>query len=488
MNFLERKQGNNLGVVKAPKFDPFNRYSNNGSGFFGFKKDRHTIIPGVTPYEEMRLKKVKDYVEKKTGKECTLSQELINDIYSMYVNDEVKRRPKGKNNSVRHKVLDKVYNSLTKVVTKDSPLFTQMLTRELSLALQKIDDSVREQQKQNGQNETGIEDSGENEGDSQEGEGDGNGDSKNDNNSDGDPNQNQDSNSNGSSKQSGGNINEDIIDKTLEKNKSKIQKAMDNASDKIKDMEDQLGKEATKDLAESDPDFLDKIDKLKNTLKNVSINKENVKKILEKILNESQNYFSTKFKRVEESLFDCEECEDLFGLEFLHPIFKNSQLMDVGNEHRIYKGKIDLYLDCSGSMGSSEKFEGEYIKMLDLVKGIAMVLFRMGMIENLYFFDNNLYQIKNINEITILSFYRSGGTNFERVISKIKENGNNSVIITDGEDYCSTYDKRVFWIGVGGTRFQGSSYGENAFKAYRENRQCVTYNSNSSKFDYCKKN
>ena len=65
---------------------------------------------------------------------------------------------------------------------------------------------------------------------------------------------------------------------------------------------------------------------------------------------------------------------------------------------------------------------------------------------------------------------------------KVKENGNNSVVITDGFDACNDYDKKVFWIGVGGTTFDRSD----AFKSYRSNKQCVAYNSVTSKFDYCK--
>ena len=148
------------------------------------------------------------------------------------------------------------------------------------------------------------------------------------------------------------------------------------------------------------------------------------------------------------------------------------------------KGKIDLYLDCSGSMSSQRSFEGSSLRMIDLVKGIAMVLYRMGMIENLYFFDGSLYKIDNINEISILSFSRSGGTDFNNVVNQIKKHGNNSVIITDGYDSCEEYTDKAFWIGVGGTEF--SSY-HDAFGKYREARQCVAYDSQTSKFEYCSK-
>lgn len=480
MSFFNRKSGSKGGSVKSPTYDPYNRYQNTGDGMFGFRKDKHVIMPGVTSYEERRLEKVKDYVAKETGKECTLSQELINDVYSIYVNEDVKRRPEADNNQIRHKVLDKVYDSLTKVVTVDSPLYTQILTRELALALQIVDDEIKEEQEKNGSGDGG-EDGDPNGLESSMGSGDGEGDGE-----EGSEQKDQEP-TQGSSKESGSSNRkslEDLVDKALDNATDKIEKAKDKADEKIKDLEDQLGKEAMKDLMNQDPEFLEKIDELKDALSRVTINKDSIRKVMEKILNESMNYFSSKFKRVEESLFDCEECEDLFGLEFLHPIFKNAEIMNVGNETRIYKGKMDLYIDCSGSMGSNEYFEGTSIRMIDLAKGIAMVLFRMGMIENLYFFDGALYKIDNINEITILSFSKSGGTNFNKVISKIKENGNNSVIITDGYDGCREHTKQAFWIGIGGTQFERSG---DAFDHYRAGKQCVAYNSETSMFDYCKK-
>jgi len=376
-------------------------------------------------------------------------------------------------------VLDKVYDSLTKIVTVDSPLYTQILTRELALALQIVDDEIREEQQQNGSGDgsEGLESKMDpNQKDDGEGKGEGQG-----NDSPGDP-------STGASKESGSSNRssvEDMIDKILDENTKRIENAKNSADDKIKDLESQLGKEAMKDLMNNDPEFLEKIEELKGRLNNVSINKDSIRKVLEKILNESMNYFSTKFKRVEESLFDCEECEDLFGLEFLHPVFKNAEIMSAGNESRIYKGKIDLYLDCSGSMTSEECFEGANIRMIDLAKGIAMVLHRMGMIENLYFFDGSLYKIDNVNEVTILSFSKSGGTNFNKVVEMIKLNGNNSVIITDGYDNCNTYSKQAFWIGIGGTTFD-SGYSDTSFDQYRSAGQCVAYDSNTSKFNYCK--
>jgi hypothetical protein len=278
---------------------------------------------------------------------------------------------------------------------------------------------------------------------------------------------------------------DDIADKVLDKaqNEQQLEQAMNNADKIMKDLTEKLGEAALADLAENDADFLNSIEKIKGALDRVAINKESIKQVLVKILDESQNYFSQKFHTVEETLFEAEQFDDIFGLEFLHPIFRNAELLSPGNATRIYKGKLDLYLDCSGSMGSYENFEGTNIRMIDLVKGIAMVLYRMNMIDKLYFFDTQIYEIKNINEFTILGFDRSGGTNFNNVTKQCASNGRNSVVITDGEDSVENYLKNIFWVGVGGTNFSGWG-GEGAFKTYKGMRQCVTYNSGANRFDY----
>lgn len=476
MKFLERKKGESKsGGFKAPANDFFGRFRNSQEGIFGFRKDKHVVIPGVTHYEEERLRNVIDYVAKKTDKPCTLSQELINDIYSIYVNEDVKRRPENKGNSIRHKVLDSVHDSLTKIVTVDSPLYTQILTRELALVLQKVDDEINDKQEQNGEGNDGKDGGLE----SVVSDGSGNGDKDGQDDSKDSSSQSDGSSNSDNSKRS---VTNKQIDDALDNAKKDIENAKKKADDKINDLEEKLGTEALKNLSDKSPDFLDEIDELKELLSRISISKESIKKVLSKILNESMNYFSPKFKTVEESLFDCEECEDLFGLEFLHPIFKNAEIMSVGNETRIYKGKIDLYLDCSGSMGSQQNFEGTDIALIDLVKGIAMILFRMGLIENLYFFNSYIHKVDDLNEISILSFVKSGGTDFNGVVNQIKASGNNSVIITDGQDSCKEYIKQAFWVGVGGTTF---SRNEDSFSLYRGNRQCVAYNSRTSKFDYC---
>ena len=498
MSLFGRKTGFTGGSFTAPSYDPYGIYRNSMAGDFGFRADEHVVIPGVTAFESLKLRRIKDYVQDKTNKECTLSQSLINDIYSIFVNADVKKRPKNRTNSVRHKVVDKVYDSLTKVVTTDSPLFSNILTRELALALQKVDDEIREEQKQRGEEPTGLEGEGNEEGEPGEGggkSGDGQGQGERQGEGEGEGGQGdgqpQDSSSNqGASKSSeSSSVRRDqeyekSVDKALDKATNDISYAKEQADKKIKDLEQQLSKDALNELSDGNPEFLDEVDRLRKILKGLNFNKNSIRTVLDKILNESQNYFSTKHSIVEENLFECEECEDLFGLEFLNPIFKNAEILNMGNNTKKYKGKFDLFLDCSGSMTSDETFEGRSIKMINLAKGIAMTLKKMGLIENLYFFDTKIYEISNVNDISILAFSKSGGTDFNKVMDVIRENKNNSVIVTDGFDSCRTYDKRAFWIGIGGTQFEG--YGDDAFEQFRANKQCVSYNPSNSKFEYCR--
>jgi hypothetical protein len=478
MNFL-KKVKKDKGSLSAPLKKFYDPYEESDGLVKKIRKE--VILPGVTRNEEDRLSRIHKYIEEKTGKPSTLPQHMINDVYSMYVNRDIKKKPVTKYNAVKQKVIDSAYNSLTKMVATDSALFSQIITKEIAIYMQQVQDMLEEDMTEEEKKENGGLDqempSGNEKGEGK-GEGDSDGDDENENDGDGKSQGND--GSNGASKSGSGLENK--LDKIIEQSSKKLEQAMKDADKEIKEIEQLLGKEAAKELSDSDPTFLEDFKKLRELLKRVTFNKDSIKTVLMKILNKSQNYFSKNSILVEESIFDAEELEELFGLEFLHPIFRNAGIMDIGNEGRIYTGKIDLYLDCSGSMSSTASFGGTSIRMSELVKGIAIILYRMNMIDKLYFFDTQIYEIKEINEFTILSFNRSGGTEFDRVVHQALENKRNSVVITDGEDSCNSYAKNVFWIGIGGTQFSRNDQ----FKTYRALRQCVAYNPKTTNFDYCK--
>ena len=484
MGFLSNREGNG-GSWSAPSNDLYGIYGGRQTGLFGDieKNPKQVIFPGVTPREAKSLEKIQGIIEQNNRSErreeveSKVPQHLIDDIYSMFVNENFKRKETSSGNTVKQKILDRVYNTFTKDITKNSPLFSNIVTTELAKYLQKVyenEDLPEEDDSNPGSGESGEEG---NSGQSGQGEGEEEGNQSGSTGSEAGKSNGQGGHGDiDTNQQAKNNKTEEVLDKS----EQELEDAMKKAMKKIKDLEDNLGKENLKDLANNEPDFLDNMDNIKEALKRVSFNRESIRTVLAKILNKSQTYFSKNFYTKEESIFESEDFDNLFGLEFLNPIFRNAEIMNIGNESKVYTGKIDLYLDCSGSMTDSENFEGQSIRMLDLVKGIAMVLFRMGMIDRLYFFDNDIYEIERVNEYTILSFDRIGGTDFNKVVRQCTSNGRNSVVITDGEDYCQDYAKNVFWCGIGGTTFRNGA----GFNAYRANKQCVTYNSKSSKFDY----
>jgi len=515
MGFIKDIKDGLSGSWKAPAQDLYSRYAT--GGMFG-DTSKNIIMPGVTASEKTRLEGIPEYVSEKTGMSCELPQHIIEDVYSMYANENFKRKETTSGNTVRQKIIDRVYNSLTKTVTQGSPLFSQIVTQEMAVYMNAVYKELEEEIKQEQEQEKKQTNSpagncdqaaGVGESDSDEegnpGEGNPSGADKPDNqgqngqqgsnqqqgkeegdNSDDSSDKQGDTNNAGSGSNKSGHGDDDIdqqkVDDALNNLDTLLQKAQKDASDKMKDIEDKLGKKALQDLSNNDPDFLDNYENIKNVLKQVSINKESIEKVLKKILNKSENYFSKKHHTIEESLFDCEACEDLYGLEYLAPMFKNAELMNIVNEKKVYTGKIDLYLDCSYSMNDREEFDGKSIRMCDLVKGIALVLYKMGMIENLYFFDDDLYHVKNVNEMTILAFDKTGGTNFSKVVQQIIQNQENAVVITDGCDNVDKYVKEAFWIGIG----KYANFQNNGFDTYRKMRQCAAYEPNKNVFEYCK--
>lgn len=509
MSFIRSTKKESGGSWKAPTTDLYNRYSS--GGMFG-DTSKNIIMPGVTASEKARLRNVSEYVTEQTGMPCELPEHIIEDVYSMHVNENFKRKETTNSNIVRQKIVDKVYNSLTKTVTAGSPLFSQIVTQEMAVYMNKVYQQLEEEmqrqeelkdmtnspagdcdeaggQGQSDSNKQNNPGDGNPNANTQTGEGEDSDDSNEESNEDNSSDGGGSSNSAGSGSNKDGHGDDEVdsqisksLDDIIDEYDEELEKASKKASDKMRDMEEKLGEKALQDLSDNEPDFLEKYENIKSILRQVSINKQSIEKILKKILNKSENYFSKKHHTVEESLFDCEACEDLYGLEYLAPMFKNAELMNIVNEKKVYTGKIDLYLDCSYSMNDREEFDGKSIRMCDLVKGMALVLHKMGMIENLYFFDDDLYHVKNVNEMTILSFDKTGGTNFNKVVDQIILNRENAVVITDGCDSVNRYVKEAFWIGIG----KYANFKNNGFDTYRNTRQCAAYEPNKNVFEYCK--
>jgi len=82
MSIFNRKK-DELGGGSFPSYDPYARFQNAEEGVFGYRKDKHVVLPGVTAYEEMRLKKIRDYVEKELTKNA-LYHKILSMMFTVF--------------------------------------------------------------------------------------------------------------------------------------------------------------------------------------------------------------------------------------------------------------------------------------------------------------------------------------------------------------------------------------------------------------------
>lgn len=467
-----------------------------------------------------------------------LPDHLINDIYGLYYNrsGKMELEPKNNTNSTKYKIIESINNSLVKVMTNGNHIGSYIFSEEISKYLYKKfmtlppeeQKKLEEQLKNTNQGEEG-EDNNEKQNGSQSsksngdkedknsGEGDKNNksldkdgqpnsskkDKNNQNSSDSDPNSKNisktgssakgnanNSNGNNSKKDFSQNAVDEMINNLL--NSTSGKKDFENAIKKAEEQVEKLREagidfDNTNDLPEEEQleiiQNLSNLDYLRGILKKLNTSRDKILKAIEKILSKTNNYFSKKCITKDVELFDCEELLDINGLELLHPIFKKSRIFDINITERKYIGKIDLYVDCSGSMSGGCGGDLSSVQRIELAKSLALQMKEMGILGNLYEFEDRPKKIKN-TEISILMMAAGGGTNIEYVLRKIISEGNNAIVLTDGESHVSTYTHQVFFIGVGTdfSYFAGRGNKNTPFdqlatgEKFVANNQCLMYN------------
>jgi len=135
--------------------------------------------------------------------------------------------------------------------------------------------------------------------------------------------------------------------------------------------------------------------------------------------------------------------------------------------------KIDLYVDCSGSMGSGCGGDLRNVSRMVLAKSLAMQMKQMGILGELYEFEDRPTKIKN-SEISILMMQARGGTDIEKVLKQIVKSGNNAVVLTDGESGISTYTDLALFVGVG-CDFEYFRRDRGCGAQFVEGSQCIKY-------------
>jgi hypothetical protein len=120
---------------------------------------------------------------------------------------------------------------------------------------------------------------------------------------------------------------------------------------------------------------------------------------------------------------------------------------------------------CGGDLGG--------VPRIDLAKALAMQMKELGILGDLYEFEDRPKKIMN-TDMSILMMAARGGTNIEYVIQNILKTGNNSVVLSDGESHVSNYTHKAFFIGIGTDFHYFKSY-EGAGQKFVQEAQCVHY-------------
>lgn len=266
-----------------------------------------------------------------------------------------------------------------------------------------------------------------------------------------------------------------LNDKKAKKELEQAFKQADEKLDKLRDIgvdidnDEEMPEEEKREIIQN----LNNLDSIRRSLTSLNVSKDKILKAVEKILNGSTNYFSQKCIQTDVELFEADQLLDINGIELLHPFFRKSRMLDLSVTERKYIGKYDLYVDCSGSMSSGCGGDLGGVARIDLAKSLAMQMRELGILGDLYEFEDKPKKIQN-TDISILMMAARGGTNIEKVVQNILKTGNNSVVLSDGESHVGVYTHKAFFIGVGTDFHYFKSY-QGAGQKFVEMNQCVYY-------------
>lgn len=210
-------------------------------------------------------------------------------------------------------------------------------------------------------------------------------------------------------------------------------------------------------------------------LASVKLSMGSLKEKLKKILDKSASYFSSRKITTYEDLFNADSIAGLDEYELLHPKLRKIFMEDVMIKDTKNVGKIDIYVDISGSMSSqcgSKDINGNNISKLEFAKSMIAKLKEMDMLNNVYLFDTRLKKVKD-DLISISMIDCGGGTDIDVAVKNIEANDVNALVVTDAEDNCRTYSNKAFFIGVEGANFR--SFDRNVVSMYAEKQQMIVF-------------
>ena len=236
------------------------------------------------------------------------------------------------------------------------------------------------------------------------------------------------------------------------------------------------GDKRKKAILKTDSKYLNKI---QSELSSISMNTSAVKNKIKNLVDKSISFFSAKEINYYDNFIESPKIDELIDMELLHPKFRNVMIEDMLVKETKRIGKIDVYVDVSGSMSSSAQIEQDgrdlSISRLTFAKALVLKLKQLDLVNEVYSFENRVHKEGN-KLIDILSLDGNGGTELNKVIDRIIFNDKNALIITDAEDNCCKYSDKAFFIGVSGARF--NSFDTQVLREYHSKKQMVIFDGN----------
>lgn len=241
-----------------------------------------------------------------------------------------------------------------------------------------------------------------------------------------------------------------------------LEDALKESTDLCKSLDEVTDGETQQMLYETANDAKDGVDKLSvdyikkasESLKTIKMSMSSLKDRIKKLMDKTTSYFSAKKEEIIEDLFNSDNLAGLDDYIDLHPKLRKILIEDVTVKETKSIGKIDIYIDISGSMTCSlnkSNYENS-ISRIDFAKSFALKMQDQDLLNDVYIFDTRVKKYKK-DEFSLAVLEANGGTSITKVIENIKLKGNNALIITDAEDYCGLYSEKAFFIGVEGARF-----------------------------------
>ena len=224
------------------------------------------------------------------------------------------------------------------------------------------------------------------------------------------------------------------------------------------------------------------IKQVTSRLENIKLSMGSVKEKLKKLLDKSASYFSSRQQVTYDDLFNSDNIAGLEDYELLHPKLRKIFAEDLQVKETKSIGKIDVYIDISGSMDSGcgiQNGQGNNITRLDFCKSMVVKLSQMDMLNDVYVFNNSVKKYKK-DPVSISMLDTSGGTTINTAVRSIERNGVNAIVLTDAEDHCNTYSEKAFFIGLQGANF--NYFQEDVIKQYSEKDQVIVFDGHTIKY------